>query len=133
MTIKHFLIFVLAFVVGGLFGSIARAEIVPLGKVGGDVFVYDSDTITNNDNITQVRILTASQKYNFSHTKKYGLFGIHIQLDCVAHTYAIDELVVLDRNGVALATNHIKDVHFSAPVANTIPKTLLRRVCGVTG
>lgn len=131
--LKLFLVAVIAFALCGFFGSVARAEIVPLGKIGGDVFVYDSATVVNNENITGVWVITSSKAYNFSKSKKFGIFGVHVLLDCVGHTYAIDWLQIWQKDGALIWSNQIKDVHFSEAHSGSIPKVLLNRACGITG
>ena len=135
MKMIQFIIFMVAFVVGGLLGSItsAHAEIVSLGKTGGDLFVYDSDTVTTVDNTVSVWVLTNSKKYNVAHQKHYALFGVHMLLQCTDNTYAVYELATFDKNGAVIGDRKIADVHFSEAEMNTIPRMLLRRVCQPTG
>jgi hypothetical protein len=125
--------FWLAFTLYVLSCSVVQAAILPLGKVGGNMFAYDSDTVADNDNIRSVWVLTSHAKYNIMNSKSFGLLGIHMRLDCASHAYAIDDIVELNKRGEMIGRTKVTDIKFRKAAANTIPQALLARVCKTIG
>lgn len=131
---KYIILFLLAFAFGFIFSiQNVRAEIQSLGKVGGGVWVYDDQTVTTNDNITGVWVLTNSKEYNVQHDKQYSVFGVHVLLDCSGRQYAIDRVMIFGKSSKVLHSSNSDKPVFSTPKEDTIPSTLLRWACGITG
>ena len=124
----------IAFVIGFVLTiQTAHATIQSLGKIGGNMWEYDDESVTDNNNITGVWVFSDNQIYNIKHDKKYALFGVHILLDCVGKQYAINRIYIMGSNYHALHKAIITNPKFVDPEDDTIPERLLKWECGITG
>jgi len=111
-----------------LFCIPAQAKLITF-KNHSHYYVYNTNSVKQDKNITEVIVITTDPSLNVTHAKNYAGAAIGVMFRCDKPLFVIPRIILVDKKGKLITQLKPKDMKAYAIQPDTVPYYLEQHLC----